>query len=115
MIETPVEFKSGDASLRGYLLTAPSGPRRLTTVIVAHGTSATINMVAIEYARCFAMAGFAVLLYDHRNFGGSDGDPRQEINPWVQYRGYVDALTFACTLREVDVDRLALWGDSRFT
>ena len=112
LIETPVEFKSGAVSLRGYLLTAADAPARLPTVIMAHGTSATIKMVAIEYARSFAMAGFAVLLYDHRNFGGSDGDPRQEINPWVQCRGYVDALTFACTRHEVDVDRLALWGDS---
>ena len=36
----------------------------------------------------FQQAGMAVLLYDHRNFGLSDGVPRQEINKWVQARGY---------------------------
>ncbi len=79
---------------------------------MAHGTSATIQMVAIEYARAFARAGVAALIYDHRNFGRSDGEPRHEINPWVQCRGYRDALDFAVGLPQVDPDRLALWGDS---
>jgi hypothetical protein len=79
---------------------------------MAHGTSATIEMVAIEYARAFARAGVAALIYDHRNFGRSDGEPRHEINPWVQCRGYRDAMDFALGLPQVDPDRLALWGDS---
>ncbi len=54
----------------------------------------------------------AVLLYDHRNFGLSDGEPRQEINKWVQARGYRDAIDYAITLPEIDAGRIALWGDS---
>ena len=34
----------------------------------------------------------AVLLFDHRGFGASGGEPRHEINPWSQARGYRDAL-----------------------
>lgn len=57
-------------------------------MIMAHGFSATINgMTADRYAEVFHNTGFAVLLYDHRNFGISDGDPRQQINPWIQARG----------------------------
>ncbi len=52
------------------------------------------------------------MLYDHRNLGMSDGEPRQEINPWVQCRGYRDALTFASTLDDHDTNRIGLWGDS---
>jgi pimeloyl-ACP methyl ester carboxylesterase len=110
--ETPIAFESCSATLRGLLLTAHDAPLRRPAVIMAHGTTATIQMVAIEYARAFARAGLAVLLYDHRNLGGSDGEPRQEINPWVQCRGYVDALTFASARPEVDPERMALWGDS---
>jgi dienelactone hydrolase len=110
--ETSIAFDSEGATLRGYLVTTADATPHLPTVIMAHGTSATIKMVAIEYARAFAKAGFAVLIYDHRNFGTSDGEPRQEINPWIQCRGYVDALTFACTRREVDPERVGLWGDS---
>src|SRR3990172_8143053 len=112
MVETRVEFTSQGATLRGILLVpAPSGPRR-ATVVMAHGTSASVQMVAIEYARSFCRAGLAVLVYDHRNFATSDREPRQEINPWVQCREYLDALSFVATRPEVDPARLAIWGDS---
>lgn len=110
--ETPIAFMSQEATLRGYLLTPAGAPPHLPAVIMAHGTSATIRMVAIEYARAFVESGLAVLIYDHRNFGSSDGEPRQEINPWIQCRGYLDALTFAAARPEIDPDRIALWGDS---
>ncbi len=110
--EAPIEFASEGATLRGYLLTRGDAEHRRPAVIMAHGTSATIKMVAIEYARAFARAGLAVLIYDHRNFGSSDGEPRLEINPWIQCRGYLDALSFACARPEIDPDRIALWGDS---
>jgi pimeloyl-ACP methyl ester carboxylesterase len=79
---------------------------------MAHGTSATMPMVAADYALAFQRAGIDVLLYDHRNFGESGGEPRQEINPWIQARGYRDAFAFARTLSGVDPARVALWGDS---
>jgi hypothetical protein len=44
--------------------------------------------------------------------GISGGEPRQEINPWVQSRGYRDAITFASTLDHIDPDRIGIWGDS---
>jgi len=79
---------------------------------MTHGTSATITMVADRYAEILHDAGFAVLLYDHRNFGISDGEPRGEINPWVQARGYRDAIDFVSSLPEIDKARVAIWGDS---
>jgi hypothetical protein len=69
-------------------------------------------MVAIEFARAFARAGIAALIYDHKNFGQSDGAPRCEINPWIQCRGYLSAIDFAVALPQVDPSKLALWGDS---
>ena len=69
-------------------------------------------MVFDKYAEAFSSAGLAVLLYDHRNFGMSEGEPRQEINPWIQSRGYRDAMSFVEKLDRVDPERIALWGDS---
>ena len=111
-LEQPVEFQSEGATLRGFLITPERYTSRLPLVIMAHGTSATIQMVAIEYARAFAQAGVATLIYDHRNFGRSAGEPRYEINPWIQCRGYRDALDFAQELPQVNPSKLALWGDS---
>lgn len=110
--ERPVEFASAGAILRGILIKPSNASARLPAVIMAHGTSATIRMVAIEYARALARAGLAALIYDHRNFGQSGGEPRGEINPWIQCRGYLDALSCAQSLSDIDPERLALWGES---
>lgn len=106
-----VEFRSEGATLRGKLF-VPDSPGPHAAVIMAHGTSATVPMVLEQYALAFHEAGFAVLAYDHRNFGTSGGEPRQQINPWVQARGYRDALSFLVAEPEIDASRVALWGDS---
>ena len=108
----PVAFDSEGAVLRGFLYRAEQGDPPYPVVIMAHGTSATISMVADRYAEVFAGAGVSALLYDHRNFGLSGGEPRQEINPWVQCRGYRDAITYAGTIDDHDPGRIGLWGDS---
>ena len=59
-----------------------------------------------------ATAGHVVVAYDHRNFGDSDGEPRQELDPWVQVRDYRHAVTFAQSLDGVDADRVCVWGSS---
>lgn len=112
IIETDIEFVSEGAVLRGRLVLPSSNAGRKPAVIMAHGTSATVEMVLIEYAREFARAGIVAMVYDHRNFGRSGGEPRGEINPWVQCRGYLSALDFASDRPEIDASRIALWGDS---
>jgi pimeloyl-ACP methyl ester carboxylesterase len=107
-----VEFPSEGAMLRGLLFLPESQTKRPPLVIMAHGTSATVTMVADKYAEAFSRADLAVLLYDHRNFGRSEGDPRQEINPWIQCRGYRDAVKFTERLDGIDPERIVLWGDS---
>lgn len=97
--------------LRGRLY-RPSSGGRSPAVVMAHGFSATVSMTADRYAEVFAGAGFTVLLYDHRSFGASGGEPRHEINGWMQARGYRDAVTFASEIDGVDAGRIALWGDS---
>jgi alpha-beta hydrolase superfamily lysophospholipase len=107
-----VEFQSEGATLRGRLYTPKRFSPPLPAVVMAHGFSATITMTIDHYAETICSEGFAVLLYDHRNLGSSDGEPRHHINPWVQARGYLAALSYVEGLEEVDSSRLALWGDS---
>jgi len=110
---TSVEFPSEGATLRGRLY-LPRGARSPAPVVVmTHGFSATVSgMTADRYAEAFRDAGLAVLLYDHRNFGMSEGEPRLEINKWVQARGYRAAMDFLGTRSDVDARRMAIWGDS---
>lgn len=104
-----VAFQSEGTTLRGRFLPAASGDPA-PCVVLAHGFSATMAMGLDRYAQAFNAAGFAVLYYDHRNLGSSDGEPRGEINPWIQARGYRDAVAFARELPAVDPERVAIWG-----
>ena len=44
--------------------------------------------------------------------GDSDGEPRQEINPWAQARDYRYALTWLAAQPGIDPERLGIWGSS---
>ena len=62
MNQTPsreaVAFESEGALLRGFLYPAARGNAPFPIVIMAHGTSATISMVADRYAEVFALFDF---------------------------------------------------------
>jgi fermentation-respiration switch protein FrsA (DUF1100 family) len=108
-----VEFKTEDGvTLRGWFYQPDYGSGPFPTIVMAHGFSATKEQTLDDYAAVFSYDHFAVLVYDHRNLGGSDGEPRGEIIPYEQIRDYRDAITFATTLPVVDKDRIAIWGSS---
>ena len=112
MMRTDIEFTTTDGTtLRGWHY-APAGDGPHPTIVMAHGFSAVKEMYLDKYADAFASAGFASLVYDHRNFGASDGEPRQEIDPWLQVRDYSDAITFALSRTETDGARIGVWGSS---
>ncbi len=112
-IYRPVEFESQGATLRGRLYLPESYTNQLPTIIMAHGFTTTLNgMTADKYAEKFRDSGYGVMLYDHRNLGISAGEPRQEINFWVQTRGYIDAMDFLSKQKEIDISRIAVWGAS---
>ena len=109
----PVDFGGAHGTrLRGDLYLPTDGAGPYPGLVMAHGFSATRRMGLAGFARCFAAAGIAVLAYDHRNLGDSEGEPRQLINPWAQARDYRYALTWLADRPEVDADRLGIWGSS---
>jgi pimeloyl-ACP methyl ester carboxylesterase len=59
-----------------------------------------------------AHAGFAVLVYDHRFIGDSEGQPRQRIRPSEQLTDRLSAVAFARTLEGIDPDKIVVWGYS---
>ena len=63
-------------------------------------------------AEVLCAAGFACLVYDHRNTGSSDGMPRGEIDPWQQISDMSDAITYASSRPEANPERIGLWGTS---
>ena len=108
-----ITFKTEDGTtLRGWFYQPDDGAGPFPTIVMTHGFSATKEMHLDDFAAAFAKGGLAALVYDNRNLGASDGEPRGEIVPYEQIQDYRDAITFASTLREVDASRIGIWGSS---
>ncbi|WP_338088253.1 alpha/beta hydrolase [Neobacillus citreus] len=107
-----IEFNAEGAMLRGWLYTPNTSEENFPAIIMSHGYGSLKEMYLDAFAEHFANNGFAVLVYDHRNFGDSDGFPRQEINPYEQVLDFQHAITFICTLKEIDRSRIGIWGTS---
>ncbi len=107
-----VEFDAEGVTLRGWHYLPPKSKKKVPTIVMAHGFSAVKEMYLDKFAEAFVDAGFGALVFDNRNFGASDGELRQEIDPWEQVRDYRHAITYATTLKEVDADRIGIWGSS---
>jgi len=111
-MRSDIEFRTGDGViLRGWRY-RPEGGGPFATIVMAHGFSAVKEMYLDRFAEVFAVAGLAAIVFDNRNFGASDGAPRQEIDPWQQIADYRDAISYALTLPETDGARIGVWGSS---
>lgn len=104
-------FLSGGLRCAAWLY-LPHGEERPPVVVMAHGFGAERAFGLEPYAEVFARRGMAVLLFDYRNFGESEGEPRYLINPWRHLADWEAALAYVRSLEEVDSTRLALWGTS---
>jgi fermentation-respiration switch protein FrsA (DUF1100 family) len=107
-----VEFDAeGGVKLRGWLL-LPDGPGPHPAVTMAHGYAGVKEHGLERFARAFADGGFVVLIHDHRGFGASDGEPREDVDPWRQIADWRRAISFLESRPEVDSRRIGLWGTS---
>ena len=112
MTRRDVEFDAAGVTLRGWFYLAEGSTGTAPTIVISHGFSAVKEMYLDRFAEVFAANGCNALVYDNRNFGTSDGLPRQEIDPWAQVRDYRDAITYGITLPESDASRIGIWGSS---
>ena len=112
MARRDIEFDAEGVTLRGWFYDADGRSGAAPTVVMAHGFSAVKEMYLDKFAETFAAAGLNALVFDNRNFGASDGEPRCEIDPVQQVRDYRHAITYATTLDEVDPTRIGAWGSS---
>ena len=90
----------------------PEGDGPFPIVVMAGGWCYVKELVQPEYAKVFAGAGIAALVFDYRNFGDSDGDIRQHLDPWAQIEDYRNAISYAETLPGIRRDRIGIWGIS---
>ena len=106
-----ISFLANGCTWRGWLY-QPQEPGPRPAIVMTHGYACVKELFMDKFAAVFAEHGFVVLAYDHRNFGESDGDVRQEIDPVAQLNDMRDAISFLQTLPEVDPVRIGVWGSS---
>jgi uncharacterized protein len=90
----------------------PDSPARPAVVIMAHALGAERSFGLQPFAERFAGRGMAAFVFDYRNFGDSDGEPRNLINPWRHVSDWLAAIEHVRALDSVDGGRIALWGSS---
>ncbi|OBB91388.1 alpha/beta hydrolase [Mycobacterium sp. 852002-40037_SCH5390672] len=106
-----LRFPSGDDLISAWLYRPPGGgPAPL--LVMAHGLGAVRTMRLDAYAERFSAAGYACLVFDYRNFGDSDGRPRQVLDVGMQLADWAAAVAYARTVPGIDPDRIGLWGTS---
>lgn len=106
-----VTFPSAGAECAAWYFT-PETEGPFPAVAMAHGIGAVKEMYVQPYARAFAGAGIAVLLFDYRYWGASGGAPRGQVIPNEQIEDYRSALTWLSLQDRIDETRLGVWGTS---
>lgn len=106
-----VWFNSGSDRISAWLY-RPASNADAPLLVMAHGLGAVRTMRLDAYAERFCAAGYACLVFDYRNFGDSEGAPRQLLDIRMQLQDWTVAVAFARTLAGIDPDRIGLWGTS---
>ncbi|MCX5336344.1 MULTISPECIES: alpha/beta hydrolase [unclassified Streptomyces] len=106
-----LDIPVGDITLRGrlYLPENATGP---VPVVIAHEGIGSVAEVGFPYAHLFTDVGLGVAFYDHRGLGYSDGEPRQQIDPWQFARDMRHVITHLSLREDVDPAKIAVWGFS---
>jgi len=111
MKRTDTTFISNGARCAAWFW-EPEGAGRRPAVLLCHGFGAIKEARLDAYGDRFARAGLAVLAFDYRHFGGSEGEPRHFGSVRRQLEDIAAALAHLRAQPQVDPDRVALWGTS---
>jgi uncharacterized protein len=106
-----IAFASGHDTCAAWLYpaTADQGPRPI--IVMAHGLTGTRRDRLGAFAERFAAGGIAALVFDHRGFGDSTGEP-DLFEPSRQLEDWRAAIAFARSLPGIDAGRVATFGSS---
>jgi fermentation-respiration switch protein FrsA (DUF1100 family) len=107
-----VDFLSAGTRCAGWLYRPSGAEGDVPCVVMAHGFGLTYADGLAPYAEALAAAGFAVLAYDHRFLGASEGSPRQRVRMSEQVEDRLSAIEFVRTLDGIDPDKVIVWGYS---
>jgi dienelactone hydrolase len=111
-LKQEVQFNSSGHKLKGVLTRPERIKGDVPLIVMAGGWCYTKEIVMPYYGQQFVDIGCATLAFDYRKFGESEGEPRQDLNPWEQIEDIRNAVSFAESLDGVDSKKIGLMGIS---
>jgi uncharacterized protein len=106
-----VSFLSGKLTLKG-VVELPDGQGPYPLVILGHGISGLKEWTLPDVAHALCQVGLAGFYFDYRNFGDSEGWPRDEVAHYGRLEDWQAAISYVTTLAEIDAKRIGIWGTS---
>jgi len=107
-----VQFQSEGEQVEAHFYPARGVDGPAPAVVLAGGWCYVKELVQPKYAVGLAEAGISALVFDYRRVGGSEGEPRQHLDPNDQMEDYRNALSYLESRDDVDPGRLGAWGIS---
>ena len=101
---------SGDELEAWLYLPEGNGPHPV--VVMAHGIGAIKAGGLAPVAERFCREGFTAIVFDYRQWGGSTGQPREELSFPRQLEDYSTVIAWAATHPDLDARRIFAWGTS---
>jgi dienelactone hydrolase len=90
----------------------PEGDGPHPAVVMAHGIGAIKAGGLAPFAERFCREGFAAVAFDYRQWGGSAGQPREELSFPRQREDYGTIIGWAAAHPDIDARRVFAWGTS---
>lgn len=81
-------------------------------IVTANPITSIKQLTSPNYAERLAQSGFAILVFDYRGWGSSEGEPRNHIAPYEQVQDVKDAITWLQNQSEIDPERMGGLGVS---
>ncbi|MGQ9844276.1 MAG: alpha/beta hydrolase [Spirochaetota bacterium] len=106
-----IQFESNGCILDACLYEQKSN-KKLPVVVMAHGFGARMAWGLHPFADAFAQMGFAILMFDYRGFGKSQGSIPRLVYHKNHIQDYLAAISFVKTLPNIEPSKIILWGTS---
>ena len=107
-----VQFSVAGTNISAWLYLPDDTSKPVPCIVMSQGFGGTKDCILDKYATRFNKAGIAVLTYDYRHFGESEGEPRQNFDTLSQLEDLRTAVAYARSRSEIDAEKIILWGTS---
>jgi uncharacterized protein len=108
MVE-PLYVKSGKEVLAADFY-HPKNIEKPPVILMAPEFASLRHFKLAQFAKRFARAGYAVVLFDYRYWGGSTGRPRELVSIDAQIEDWRTMIAHLMERTSIDVNQIILWG-----